>query len=449
MKINDHSFTSDMGNSYLTIPKYPDSEYDVIAEKMVRYDKPYFLADVSEVNINGEEMYKYDLGSFVALDQINMKMKKSEAISLLKNLLVPLTICKDWLIDSYSMVFDSRFIMVNENNYDIKYIYVFDKANKSTDQEILEFFTDIVRNIDIINDPVLLNDLMRYVLRGSFSISGLLEIVERNSDNNIASNSKPRVSAPEPAVKNTPSVKSQSAPASLVKPSVPAEDIGKKKNIEEPKKESNEINPFGTDSSSANPFGEVKRPASSGGMNFLNKFMKKDKPADKPEKPSKKDKKKDNKKDNKNIFMANGLPFNSNNISADYSEETQIIGACDSDETELTETGDAYLELVGRNGPLNPPQVIDIVLNNGEMSIGRKSENGSNDFDFPVDFKKISRQHAKICLIDQNYYICDLNNRNSTFVNDKAISKSTPVPLNEGDKIIFGDKDYIYEFRRR
>lgn len=436
MEINNYSFTSDLGNNFLSILKSEDAVYDNIAERIMRSDKPYFLAGVSEVNINGEMFYKYDLGNYIPLDQVNMKLKKKEAVTLLKNLLVPLTICRDWLLDSHSIIFDSKFIMMNMHTFEIKYIYMFDKGNMSTDEEIVALFTEIVRNIDIIDDPILLNEFMRYVLRGNFSIGGLLEIVERHSDDK------------QIPVNNTPERNRQ--PASPVhKQHSPINDNNAKKAEPAVKKEepaasaqASGSNPFGVDAgndnAAVNPFGDSGAAAQSSGKNFFDMLKKKNKPAEKPPKKEKK------KEPIMNRFLSS--PNKQNDaVNVNYSDETQFADAMG----DATMMVDACLELVAKTGPLSAPASIDVSVSNGEMTIGRKSDNGRNDFDFPADFKKISRHHAKITFDGCNYYICDLDTINKTYVNGSAIAPNNAVYLNNGDRIVFGDKDYTYEFKRK
>ena len=57
--------------------------------------------------------------------------------------------------------------------------------------------------------------------------------------------------------------------------------------------------------------------------------------------------------------------------------------------------------------------------------------------DLVLPFRRISRQHAAIHQDELGYYIVDMNSRNGTFVNGKAISTS-PHRLASGDSLVFG-----------
>lgn len=50
----------------------------------------------------------------------------------------------------------------------------------------------------------------------------------------------------------------------------------------------------------------------------------------------------------------------------------------------------------------------------------------------------VSRQHARITCLGDQYFVEDLNSVNATFVNREKLSPHTPVSLNNGDELILG-----------
>src|SRR3954468_1314918 len=55
------------------------------------------------------------------------------------------------------------------------------------------------------------------------------------------------------------------------------------------------------------------------------------------------------------------------------------------------------------------------------------------DCQIMIDSGAVSRQHAQILMIGNDYFIEDLKSRNGTFVNDHLLGERTP--LNDGDVI--------------
>ena len=66
----------------------------------------------------------------------------------------------------------------------------------------------------------------------------------------------------------------------------------------------------------------------------------------------------------------------------------------------------------------------------------------SFDTDIRLDDLSISRHHAQIVLVNQNYIIEDLGSGNGTFVNDERIQ--SPTPLRDGDLIRFANNVFCF-----
>lgn len=71
----------------------------------------------------------------------------------------------------------------------------------------------------------------------------------------------------------------------------------------------------------------------------------------------------------------------------------------------------------------------------GNMVIGRESDCG-----ICLNYKKISRYHAKVHIASNGLFISDLQSSNGTFVNGKRVT--SPVLIEVGDEIQFGDQRY-------
>jgi hypothetical protein len=68
-----------------------------------------------------------------------------------------------------------------------------------------------------------------------------------------------------------------------------------------------------------------------------------------------------------------------------------------------------------------------------EYTVGRHSEN-----DIRIEDNNISRNHFKIQVIENKYFITDLHSKNGTFIGDKKLSPGIAAEVREGVPIVIG-----------
>jgi len=73
-----------------------------------------------------------------------------------------------------------------------------------------------------------------------------------------------------------------------------------------------------------------------------------------------------------------------------------------------------------------------------ENTIGR-----SRKCNIHINDPYLSKEHARIFVENDKFYIEDLNSTNGTFVNKTQVTKD-PIRLKDNDKIIFGDIRFIF-----
>ncbi len=71
-----------------------------------------------------------------------------------------------------------------------------------------------------------------------------------------------------------------------------------------------------------------------------------------------------------------------------------------------------------------------------EIKLGRDKSN-----DIVLDDKLVSRNHALLQKIKEDYFIKDLDSSNGTFVNDQKVPKNKYVKLKKNDVIRIGKTD--------
>lgn len=87
---------------------------------------------------------------------------------------------------------------------------------------------------------------------------------------------------------------------------------------------------------------------------------------------------------------------------------------------------------------MNPRERNSIVLLNDSYTIGKMK----NKTDICIEHPSVSRIHAKILREGKDYYLCDLNSTNGTFVNGRRLAVNERVPIRMSDEIRFADLGY-------
>lgn len=67
--------------------------------------------------------------------------------------------------------------------------------------------------------------------------------------------------------------------------------------------------------------------------------------------------------------------------------------------------------------------------------------------DIAIVSDMVSRRHAEIYALDGEFWACDLGSTNVTKVNGKPLG-STPCKLSEGDVVLVGDVELVYEEKK-
>jgi len=84
-----------------------------------------------------------------------------------------------------------------------------------------------------------------------------------------------------------------------------------------------------------------------------------------------------------------------------------------------------------------------IIISKPQFTIGKIKD----QVDLYILDKVISRIHAEIVLREDGYYIRDLNSKNGTFLNGKAIDSNKLYPLDDGFSIGFANQEFTFVLR--
>ena len=118
-----------------------------------------------------------------------------------------------------------------------------------------------------------------------------------------------------------------------------------------------------------------------------------------------------------------------------YFEETTLLGFTNFGETSVLDGG-------GMGGNYFTPYLIrsnggeKVFITKRNFLIGKSAQQA----DYSIQNTAVSRVHAQINAVGNEYYIVDQNSTNHTYVNGKQIEASTSVKIVDGDEIKLADE---------
>jgi len=155
----------------------------------------------------------------------------------------------------------------------------------------------------------------------------------------------------------------------------------------------------------------------------------------------------------KTVSLRDSIEKNNNSAST---VESVINEASYSFDSEVLEVNESASVLSGRPGlrcigKAHLPTRIEVSIKEGEIfTIGRYDAaigKRQSSFEFDKKTKAVNRRHAVIERGSDGYRIIDLSSSAGTFVNDKKVPPNTPINLEAGSTVSFGNSgvNYIWE----
>ena len=142
--------------------------------------------------------------------------------------------------------------------------------------------------------------------------------------------------------------------------------------------------------------------------------------------------------------VLNGMePYKDCSFNNEYSEETEnitneTVSFGDNSDNETILVSAALLR--HKRNLISMCGIDNIIIENYPFLIGKLKKN----VDGVIRHNSISRVQAKIQLIDNKYFLEDLNSKNGTYVNEERIEPYEIVEIKIGDKIGFAEIDFFF-----
>ena len=434
--------------SYIKTEVEDEAMLDRIAVNVIRNDCPDFLLPMRIVDINGEPEIRYEMLPGIRMEYMNSEMSKSEFVSLLRKLLEPFATCGDWFLDYHYIVLDKKYIIVDQQNHKVRYLYlpIADKAN--TDEKILKFFETLIITTSIPDGKDYTIELMRAINSPGATLTSLLNIMGADKEpSRSVSASAPVYPVQQPPVQPAPAPTPAPAPAPTPAPAPAPAKKEEKKSFSGSASLAGKDNGFAAglagSSFASNLFGDSSEedPKSSA------KDKNKDKEKNKEKKGSLfggllgKKNAEDNQKGSATMGSAPVRPapapapvppkpaFNP------YMDSGDTV-TLDDDYSSNASPDSLELRLVNGAG-FACPQTITLDLSKGVATVGRCDKTGAPqaDFNFDMSMTFVGRRHFRVERHGDKYVIIDLQSKNKTFLNGEELIPNVEYPLNHGDKI--------------
>ena len=475
---------SSLEANYLNIPLDGSVKLDDIAVNVLMQDCPDFLIPFRLVHHNESGVLKYKLINAVALEYSNLTLAKEAFVEMYLNLLSPFLKGKDWFLDYHSICIDRSYVYLDREMTKASFIYIPEKSYYNTDDEIFNFFKEVLNNATVVGDNSFLVRLYQYFNRGDVTLSDLYLLVreEKRKSESIAAIKKEEQQRyaeqrAKPEVNISGAYRQQKLEVPVQKQSVPASvpvEKEKKKGLfaggDKKKKEkasedrevlsgeiSSEPSAYDSDDEVINAlFGEDKKKRREK-KEKLPKHGKETVSAGEKGKGFLGKKKKRADLEIKNIpeiqqgqGSVSSLPKNVPQQPQNFVQGSIPAGYMPQLRNEATEIFDdnvqmsgGYLELTG-GAVSGAPARIELGFEKPFITLGRISTDSTKpDVAFGSELKRIGRMHARIEKNGEKFYMIDLGSANHTSINGEIMIPNHPYMLKRGDEVAFAPSNPV------
>lgn len=428
--------------NYAAVAVKQPQNLDKTAIKVIRHDCPPFLLPLRLVNIDNQIQLRYEISGGIRLSYIPLKMRKKDLNQLLNCMIMPFMDCADWFLDYHNIYLDRNYIMVDQNDYKVKHVYMPFRINRdsktNTEEDILKFFGELVMEIELEDDPAYTTSVMRCIIGREASLRTLSDMLKRQSQNTELEVKE------QPIIMSVASKKSNSS-------------AQEKKQQPEDEKRSFSL--------AGQKYGDNNLVGAIGAKLFDddNSAKKKNKKEDKKENKYEKDKKSkgfwgkllegDKKAKSEYSCEEEGfkpvvgeLPdINSYRQQPSESKEYEEFGENLNTEIEYEEeycNTDVLRMRLERSAVNSVPELIELDMSKGCVVVGRYDKTGrmSADVNFDMSLTFIGRRHARFEKTGDDFFVIDLESKNHTYLNKEELLPNRRYKLHKGDCITFTKK---------
>lgn len=478
------------GKNYAVSDVERPDELDVIALKVIKQDCPPFIQPIHLMNIDGKIQVRHEFSGGICLSYIPMKMEKQELNRLLYQLLSPMPQCADWFLDYHHLCFDRSYIFVGQSDFKVRYIYQPERKQERTEEDILNFFRELIMDMEITDDMGYMTRLLKCTMQKGATIGMLMALVKENLQQGVGTQSVSQSqlqtqpmsqSTAQPAMsQSTVKLQIQSVSQSMSQPQTMPQRMSQlaQKSEAQPKQTLQNVTPpQNTAKKSEQPltglfadkeFGKSDLASLVGNGLFGDSVKpekgKKEKPAKRERKEKAqteksgdlfgklfgKEKKKDGAKGNAGFLQAEPVQINAAELQKTapvqpmyqqpYVDQSQMAEYMD--RTEIAEDDEVVQNdalTLCQDGEMmqQAPRRITLTFEKGYAVLGRYDKTGKacSDFNFDISLTYIGRRHMRIEKENEQYYLIDLESKNHTYLNGQELLPNHKYPLQKGDRI--------------
>ncbi len=453
-----------MANKTYAVLKLADKgELDEIAVHVIRQDTPDFLLPVRMMEIDGEVELKYEISEGIRMSYLPKQMTKKEFLLLLEKMLRPFQECSDWFLDCHNFYLNKNYITVDKHYTAVKYVYIPAGSYAHTEEDILNFFGDLIIYTKLTDDQAYTLDLYRYLKEKDTTVLSLLEwIISQKPERETVVVNDSISNKEETRNRMVTGLFGQHRGTGTSQP-VSGENTAQQRPEEkaEPDVSASVLDDFGKEDTQKKLIDQL----------FGNDGREKEKPAKKEKKPKKPDKPVSEEKEKKG-FLSGILGGRKREEKPEYIPPRPVLPPMegrdyvpakaippvqpdiepgentiiyDDDTPGNTSDGSRlFLELEDGHG-YHFPKYMELDMGRGFVTVGRydKAGNAQADYNFDASLSFISRLHFRVERSGQGYCITDLQSGNGTMLNGETLVANMPYPLNRGDRIILCRKQQI------
>ena len=435
--------------------RIPVVDVDWTALYTLEEDRPDFIVPFRYHHMDDEIELTFLPENRRMLRYFGGERSSAEYSALFTNLMIPLQSCSDWFLQPFCFVLDFDWIFYDSATQAISYLYFPVKEECASVNEIVEMIRQVNNSFRVDNQK-LENKVLRTITNNNFRISEFMGIFKDNQPHKDI-DTQPAINIQKVQPKKEAEVDDGIQRKPVVENSIDVEKPSKRVIISSRDVLTNDdpddelfIN-LSDESQKSKKDKKKKQDIEPGQKGLFSKIFGK-----KEEKREKQTPKKgeETPEDTSSRSVISGAVEEMVKVSREKTVPPMQPQFQRDSETVLVPQNPcaaSSARLVYR-GNGNFPAMIEIDMRQKRMfSIGRFDSilnRKQSDFEFPADTAEVSRRHAVIEIINDEYYLVDIGSLAGTFVNNTQIELNKHVLLNNGDEVSFGEAGADYVFKK-
>lgn len=167
-----------LDGNYVSIVLPAFCRQDRIAVRVIKESCPEFLLPFGITDINDQVTLKYKVPNAVSLKYLNGSFTKQMFLDFYAGLLEPFVRGYDWFLDYHYVCVVPDYVYIDKQTIKSSFLYIPEQSYRNTDEEIVDFFKNMLNKVMVTDDSAFLVQLYQYFNAGNVVLTDLNNMIK-------------------------------------------------------------------------------------------------------------------------------------------------------------------------------------------------------------------------------------------------------------------------------